>query len=70
MESAVGLTNLLMSEQKISKMTSTMSTFVWPLEMKYVPIRPQLRQFVGASVYQHLLLRSYQRRGPSFLSLT
>jgi hypothetical protein len=70
MERAVGLTNWFMSERKFSKMTSTMSTLVWPLEMKNVPIGPQLRQFVGALAYQHSLLRSHQRRGTSFLLLT
>jgi hypothetical protein len=70
MDGVVGLKKLIREQIIFSKMTLTMWTLLHPLEMKTLPVGPQLRRLLGLFVYQHLLLRSQKHWKHSFLCLT
>jgi hypothetical protein len=71
MDGVVGLKNKFVNEIIFSKVTLTMWTLLCPLlEMKTLPVGPQLRGFVGVFIYQHVLLWSQKHWQRSFLSLT
>jgi len=70
MEDAVAWKIWFPNELHFSKVTLTMLTLLWPLEMKNLPIGKQIQEIAGASVYQHLLPGWQEHWGLSFLNLT